>query len=76
VTRKHRFTYGLLGATPQEMATFTTTAVKISNSLTNIVIHVYSNTPNYWVSGLCPSSGILNTKKQNVSETRSVSVLR
>jgi hypothetical protein len=30
---------------------------------------------NYWVSGLCPSSGILNTRK-HVSETGSVSVLR
>jgi hypothetical protein len=24
---------------------------------------------NHWVSGLCPPSGILNTRKQNVSET-------
>jgi hypothetical protein len=31
---------------------------------------------NYWISGLCPSSGILKTKKHNVSETGSVSVLR
>jgi hypothetical protein len=31
------------------------------------------NTQNYWVSGLCPSSGILNTGKHNVSETGSVS---
>jgi hypothetical protein len=41
---------------------------------------VYSNkittiTQNYWVSGLCPSSGIPNTRK-NVSETGSVSILR
>jgi hypothetical protein len=33
------------------------------------------NTQNYWVSGLCPSSGILNARK-HISETGSVSVLR
>jgi hypothetical protein len=27
------------------------------------------NTQNYWVSGLCPSSWIINTRKKNVSET-------
>jgi hypothetical protein len=31
---------------------------------------------NYWVSGLCPSSGILNTRKHNISETESLSVVR
>jgi hypothetical protein len=30
----------------------------------------------YWVSGLCPSSGILNTRKHNVLEAGSVSVLK
>jgi hypothetical protein len=30
---------------------------------------------NYRVSGLCPSSGILNTRKHNVSKTGPVSVL-
>jgi hypothetical protein len=30
---------------------------------------------NYWISGLCASSGILNTRKHNVSEAGSVSVL-
>jgi hypothetical protein len=34
------------------------------------------NTQTYWVFGLCPSSGILETRKHNVSETESVSVLR
>jgi hypothetical protein len=29
------------------------------------------NTQNYWLSGLCPSSGILNTRKHNVPETGS-----
>jgi hypothetical protein len=34
-------------------------------------------TENYWVFGLCPSSRILETRKQhNVSETGSVSVFR
>jgi hypothetical protein len=28
----------------------------------------------YWVSGICSSSGILNTRKHNISETGSVSV--
>jgi hypothetical protein len=32
-------------------------------------------TQNYWVFGLCPSSVILETRKHNVSETGSVSVL-
>jgi hypothetical protein len=35
-----------------------------------------NNTQNYWISGLCPSSEILNSRKHNVSETGSVSVLR
>jgi hypothetical protein len=30
----------------------------------------------YWVLGLCPSSGILETRKHNLPETGSVSVLR
>jgi hypothetical protein len=34
------------------------------------------NTQNYWVFGLRLSSGILETRKHNVSETGSVSVLR
>jgi hypothetical protein len=29
------------------------------------------NTRNYWVFGLCPSSGILETRKRDVSETGS-----
>jgi hypothetical protein len=33
------------------------------------------NTQNYWVFGLCPSSGILSTRKHKVSGTTSVSVL-
>jgi hypothetical protein len=31
---------------------------------------------NYWGFGLCPSSGILKTRKHNISETGSFSVLR
>jgi hypothetical protein len=34
------------------------------------------NTQNYWVPGLCLSSGILNTRKHSISETQFVSVLR
>jgi hypothetical protein len=33
-------------------------------------------TQNYWVFGLSPSSGILGTRKHDVSETGCVSVLR
>jgi hypothetical protein len=39
----------------------------IRNSVLSAVIF-----QNYWVSGLCPSSGILETRKHNVSETGSV----
>jgi hypothetical protein len=34
------------------------------------------NTQNYWAFGLNPSSGIVETRKHNVSETASVSALR
>jgi hypothetical protein len=34
------------------------------------------NTQNYWVFGLCPSSGILKDTKEKVSETGSVSNFR
>jgi hypothetical protein len=34
------------------------------------------NTQDYWVFGLFPSFGILETRRHNVSETGSVSVLR
>jgi hypothetical protein len=34
------------------------------------------HTQNYWVFGLFPSSGILGTRKHDVLETGSVSVLR
>jgi hypothetical protein len=34
------------------------------------------NIQNHWIPGLCPSSGILNTRKHNVSETESVQLLR
>jgi hypothetical protein len=30
------------------------------------------NTQNYWVFGLCPWFGILETRKHNVSETGSI----
>jgi hypothetical protein len=31
----------------------------------NVQMMMVYNTQNYWVSGLCPSSGILNTRKQH-----------
>jgi hypothetical protein len=34
------------------------------------------HTQNYWDFGFCPSSGILGTRKHDVSETGSVCVLR
>jgi hypothetical protein len=34
------------------------------------------NTQHYWVFGLCPSSGILETRKYNDSETWSVFFLK
>jgi hypothetical protein len=34
------------------------------------------NTRNYWVFGVCPTSGILETRKNNVSETGSISCLK
>jgi hypothetical protein len=37
------------------------------------ILKMMYNAQNYWVSGLRPSSGILGTGKQNVSETASVS---
>jgi hypothetical protein len=40
------------------------------------VLKMEYNTQNYWVSGLCLSCGIVNTRKHNVSETGSVSILR
>jgi hypothetical protein len=45
--------------------------------LSNILFFGHgSHTQNYWVFELCPSSGILETRKHNVSETGTVSVLR
>jgi hypothetical protein len=41
----------------------------------NVLMMVY-NTSNHWVSGFYPSSGILRTRKQNVSDTGCVSVLK
>jgi hypothetical protein len=39
------------------------------------VLTMVYNTQNYWVSGVCPSSGILNTRTDNVSETGSTSYI-
>jgi hypothetical protein len=40
------------------------------------ILTMMYNTQNYWVLGLCPSSGILETRKHNVSENWSFPVLR
>jgi hypothetical protein len=40
------------------------------------VVGTRHNTQNYWIFGLLPSSGILGTRKHDVSETGSVSFLR
>jgi hypothetical protein len=40
------------------------------------VLTMVHNTQNYWVFGLFPSFGILETRKHDVSETGSVSILR
>jgi hypothetical protein len=38
----------------------------------DLFLYAYiSKLQNYWVFGLCPSSGILETRKHNVSETGS-----
>jgi hypothetical protein len=41
-----------------------------------LIIRINNSAQNYEVSGLCPSSAILNATKHNVSETEFVSVLR
>jgi hypothetical protein len=40
------------------------------------VLTIGRSTHNHCVPGLCPSPGILNTRKHNVSEIGSVSILR
>jgi hypothetical protein len=48
-----------------------------NNGSRNVMAAVrFCSAQNYWVFGLRPTSGILETRKHNVSETRSVSVLR
>jgi hypothetical protein len=48
----------------------------VTSGLVSLHFKLVSNTPNYYVFGLYPSSGILKTREHNVSETGSVSVLR
>jgi hypothetical protein len=50
--------------------------VNISLSFLKKINHNQSIAQNYWVFGLRPSSGILETTEHNISETRSASVLR
>jgi hypothetical protein len=40
------------------------------------ILAMVCNTQIYWVSGLCPSVGIVNSRKHNGSETGSLPVLR
>jgi hypothetical protein len=48
-----------------------------SNARTSYrVLTMLYNTQNHWVFGFYPSSGIPKTRKHNVSETASVSILR
>jgi hypothetical protein len=48
----------------------------VLNSNLNFKYETETSTQNYWVFGLFPSSGILGSRKHDVSETGSVSVLR
>jgi hypothetical protein len=41
-----------------------------------MVLTTVYNFQNYWVSGLCPSSGVLEIRKYDVSRTGSRSILR
>jgi hypothetical protein len=52
------------------------TSTDITIMMTIRVLTMVYNTQNYWVFGLFPSSGILQTRKHNVSKTVSLSVLR
>jgi hypothetical protein len=45
-------------------------------SFTGAVFYTLKNAQKYWVFGLGPSTSILETRKHNVSETGSVSILR
>jgi hypothetical protein len=50
--------------------------IKTSSSRFERVLTMVYNTENYWGFGLCPSSGILEIRKQNVLETAFHAVLR
>jgi hypothetical protein len=53
-------------------------AYKISITISRFsgILTMTYNTETYWIFGLFPSSGILENRKHDVSETGSVSVLR
>jgi hypothetical protein len=51
-------------------------SVRYAVSSRESVLTVVYNTQSDWASELCPSSVILNTRKHNVWETGSVSVLK
>jgi hypothetical protein len=42
----------------------------------HLELGIIAKIKDHWVSGLCPSIGILNTRKHNVSETGPLSVLK
>jgi hypothetical protein len=72
---------GLHDIISQKIEFFITTAERTSNNIDFIKIHygrfsVKLVERNYWIFGLCPSSGILDAREHDVSETGSVSVLR
>jgi hypothetical protein len=45
-------------------------------STQHVLTDLILGSQNCWVSGLSPSSGVLNTRRHNVTETGSASVLR
>jgi hypothetical protein len=60
---------------------FTLSSLRVSSYEQRVSETIYTpcyliNTRNHWVSGHCPTSGIINTGKHNVSETGFVSALR
>jgi hypothetical protein len=58
---------------PFKVHIFACFVLKFCKNTIRYVNKVTQHIPNYWVFGLCPLSGILKTRKHNVSETGSVS---
>jgi hypothetical protein len=51
-------------------------ATRDHNNIRSVLWNTKKTAQNYWVFGLCPSSSVVETRKHNISETGSVSVLR